>query len=88
MELYHLAQAGKLDVHETFTEICKMFSDSVNRLNSTNVENTDKQDDGTARRVFHEKALHARTYFPDGELKCSVRPEFTRLFVYCLILGM
>lgn len=34
--LYWLAKEGKLEEHETFTEIYKMLTESVRRLNSAN----------------------------------------------------
>ena len=52
------------------------------------VENVDKQDDGAARRLFHEKALSAMvSNSPEDEGVPVLKEEFRGLFVYCSIFG-
>lgn len=52
-------------------------------LQHGDVENTDKQDDGAARRFFHVVALNATTAPGESSSEPNARPEFPGLFVCC-----
>ncbi|KAJ7737961.1 hypothetical protein B0H16DRAFT_1762009 [Mycena metata] len=65
--------------------LVQLYETGESGILHSDVFNTDKQDDGPARRIFHYQALLACTTGDGPELK--IRDGFGGLFVYLFILG-
>ena len=73
--------------HLVNQSLVELYQCEGSGLVKRDVEDVDKQDDGAARRVFHQTALWAATN-PDGKEECKIKEGLHGLFVYLFIFGM
>ncbi|KAH9929219.1 uncharacterized protein B0H18DRAFT_874204 [Fomitopsis serialis] len=80
----HTASLGKgYLVNRTLVQL---YEGGGSGLQRSDIKNVDKQDDGAARRLFHNVALTAMTYKGDENTQ-YIKEEFLGLFVYLYVLG-
>ncbi|KAJ7194166.1 hypothetical protein GGX14DRAFT_586979 [Mycena pura] len=65
--------------------LVQLYETGESGILHSDVHNTDKQDDGPARRIFHHQALLACTTGDEPEM--MIRHGFGGLFVYLFVLG-
>ncbi|TFY51504.1 hypothetical protein EVG20_g10971 [Dentipellis fragilis] len=65
--------------------LVELYETGMSGLLQSNVKNVDKQDDGTAWRMFHLNALKATTH--EQDTVAHVHPGMEGLFSYLFVLG-
>lgn len=72
--------------HLVNRSLVELYECEASGLVKRDVEDVDKQDDGAARRVFHQTALWAATE-ADGKEERKIKEGLHGLFVYLFVFG-
>ena len=87
-QIQHGTHTGALGQAALFNnQLVLLQATGVSGMVRADVVNVDKQDDGAARRLFHEVAITAMTTTDEGTGKMSIKDEFLGLFVYTWIFS-
>ena len=82
-QIQHGTHTGALDQASLFnSQLVRLQESGASGMVHADVVNVDKQDDGAARRLFHEVAITSMTTTDEATGNISVKEDFLGLFVY------